>query len=181
MTKASAFTTETTIADADKIPFIKDPDGTPLNRIITKGNFGGGKTFAALVKPADETITNDSTLSDDDTLFFSANANKTYGIYMQVFGRSVGAADLKYAISIPSGATAKKGQAAWQSDNFAPTIDFTTAEFLITLGDDRVFSIRARVIVGGTAGTIAFQWAQNTSDAGNTTIHEGSYLIAWEE
>jgi len=45
MTKASAFNLETTIADADLVPFVKDPGGTPLESVITKANFGGTSNF----------------------------------------------------------------------------------------------------------------------------------------
>ena len=55
MTKASAFTTETTIAGADVIPFIKDPGGTPLNRIITKANSDKKVKRPIIIALSDET------------------------------------------------------------------------------------------------------------------------------
>jgi hypothetical protein len=32
------------------------------------------------------------------------------------------------------------------------------------------------IAIGGTGGTLAFEWAQYTSDATDTTVREGSYL-----
>jgi hypothetical protein len=37
-------------------------------------------------------------------------------------------------------------------------------------------SIEGMITVGGAGGTLAFNWAQNTSDAGNTIVRAGSYL-----
>jgi len=39
LTKVSAFDLETSILGTDRVPFIKDPGGTPAEKIITKANF----------------------------------------------------------------------------------------------------------------------------------------------
>jgi hypothetical protein len=42
---------------------------------------------------------------------------------------------------------------------------------------DAVSSVR-HVLTVNTTGTYKVQWAQNTSDAGNTRLHAGAYLMA---
>lgn len=54
-TKASAFTTSTTLTDDDTFPFIDDQDGTPANRQITWGNLKGHVTSLGRVYRATST------------------------------------------------------------------------------------------------------------------------------
>ena len=53
-------------------------------------------------------------------------------------------------------------------------VNGTTSVLLGTAAADRVAQLSGNYVAAG--GTFRFQWAQNTSDAGPTTVLRGSYL-----
>ena len=142
----------------------------------------GGKTFAALTKPIDEVVNNDATLQDDDDLFFSANANKSYGYFLCMIHDATSDADMKYAFSLPSGASGEKHNGNLSASG-TPTTDIT-ASFVITGGGIGVIRIGVsvgRIVIAGTAGNVNLQWAQNSARVSDATMRKGSYLLVWEE
>jgi len=144
---------------------------------------GGGLTFAKDVKPADETVTSTTTLQDDDDLVITPNINKTYGYMLMCMFTSDTPAGFRYAASIPSGATMTRvaGQ-NWNSTLEGTMEDMTTAKSVTTSGTfNHIIQVVGRLIMGGTAGDVNFQWAQNISDAADTTVQEGAFWIWWEE
>ncbi len=146
-----------------------------------------------VVKPADETINTSAVLQNDDALLFAISASVTLYVHFELYLWVVGAnttMDAKLAWTTPAGATI-----LWapQSNNLGTT-DGTWGRreaavagnppvaggTVITVGtgaSTNIFVIFAGYVFGGgTAGNVQLQWAQNTSDAGNLTVKQGSYL-----
>jgi len=129
-----------------------------------------------VLKKADETISSDTTLHADNTLKIIANANKVYSftIILQTLGNS--SADIKWNFTLPAGASG-----SWTKMDDA-TIDDIEDTVAISIFETEVFPIEyvCHVAMGATAGDIQFVWAQNVSNAGNTTIKAGSWISYWE-
>jgi len=137
-------------------------------------------TFARVVKKVDETVTNSTTLQDDDELFVPLNANKTYGFFLLLFINSAAAADYKGNFSIPAGASGTRSVSAPSivpSATVGITAEFTPA----TDGQIQCIMIHGRVITAGTAGNLQYRFAQDTSNAGTTRDLQGSHLVVWQE
>jgi len=138
-------------------------------------------TFAKAVKPADETVNNSDTLQDDDDLLFAASASKTYGMLVFYFVISTTAADFKYGLSIPTGATADRSDGTWSSIILMATQDFETSQNVATGTALGLVCISARIIMGTTAGNVVNQWAQQAATVADTLAKQGSYMVVWEE
>ncbi len=125
-------------------------------------------------KSADQTINNNNTLFDDADLKISMSANSTYLVDVFLVFTSAAAADLKVCMKAITGATGYWGV----SYDVTPTAK--------SLGDVQALGTDAStqftwfhgIIKTTTAGTFQIQWAQNTADAGNTTLKANSYISA---
>ena len=151
----------------DKVPHLLY-DGTNWSRV---GEAGGGMEL--LVKSVDETIDTDTTLSDDAKLLFPVAANENWQFEGVVWVTSGATPQFKFTFDGPAGSVGMF--------EFALDEVFDTAQELGTAdnagsGTRKSLSFRGSIANGGTAGNLAFQWAQNVSDAGNTTVEAGSYI-----
>lgn len=136
-------------------------------------------------KTSPTTRTSTSTLAADPTLTVPIAANQSVIIRGVVYITSGVTPDFKYRITGPSGASEVRidtiNRAA--SGSTGPANLFDTAYH----ASDQVWTMAAagsgavnvyiEVVNGVTAGNIAFEWAQNTSDASNTTVRQNSW---WE-
>jgi len=142
---------------------------------------GGGQTFARIVKKADETVNSSTVLQDDDEILFAANASKTYYCYIDILLNSGVTPDFKWGISVPTDATAIGIDGYWKSSGPVTTRDVTSVDTTGTTGNNESIHMSFRVINATNAGNVTLQWAQNTSDAGDTKVLEGSTMVVWEE
>jgi len=125
-------------------------------------------------KSADQTINNNNTLFDDADLKISLEANSTYLIDFFMLFNSAAAADIKFCIKAITGATGYWGV----SYDVSPTAkSIGDVQSLGTDGSNQ-FTWFHGIIKTTTAGTFQVQWAQNTSDAGDTTLKAYSYISA---
>lgn len=170
--------------------------GNNSTRIATTAYADAAATAVAsgwttVTKTADETITSDSTLSDDATLKFSVSANTKYRFRFNVFFKTGATADFKYALTGPASPTILAVRmsvcAAFGSVvNYRSMGQYSdTAQSLLGSPASAVneggFVILEGVLHNGAnAGTVAFQWAQDTSDAGSTSVLAGSTL-EWKQ
>lgn len=144
----------------------------------TGGAAGVGLPF--VTKSVDETINNDAVLHDDLELLFPAQANREYGVLVYYVVDTEAVPDWKYAISIPAGAIAEKfdgtysSRVAVASSNWVPALNIPMGAGPSTI------LVMGRVLMGGTAGNINMQWAQNVSDAADTTVLRGSIMFFGE-
>lgn len=130
-------------------------------------------------KTADTTRNTNTTTSADPDLQFGMLASTTYAIRIVVKLRSTAAGDFKWGLSGPASPTEVYGSdvAAAQFGN-AQTFEAypTNLSLLGSAAGAKVLVIELTVENGANAGTFSFDWAQNTSDAGPTTVKAGSYI-----
>jgi len=144
---------------------------------------GSGNTFARIIKKADETITSSTTLHDDNELVVALNINKTYHYYLFLPFNTGPVADIKYAFSLPTGATGlKRNGGDWDALAETALSDITnTLSPLVSIANNFAIVTNGLIIMSGTAGNLILQWAQNVSDAADTTVLQGATLVLWEE
>lgn len=139
-------------------------------------------------KTADQVINNDATMSTDADLAFPVDPNEVWTVTVLFIYDSGTTPDFKAGWSIPSGASIVHGQIASQLGTTAATstsIRNSAGETATGFGLGAVgvgtlitATLHATIVVGSTGGTIAVQWAQNTADPSDTTLHAGSHLVA---
>jgi len=133
-----------------------------------------------IIKTADETINNDAVLHNDTELFFTVEANSTYNWMLMWYYITENAADIQFNYSIPAGATGFRNNGNWNGTADSTTPDMTVATNINTLFAEKITQQVGRIIVGGTAGTVNFQWAQQTQNASNSITRQGSMLVVWK-
>ena len=135
--------------------------------------------FKVVVKSQDETIDTDTVMSNDSELKFVAKANRNYTVYFLLAYNSGTTPDIKTAVAIPSG-TARRVDDDWASKIPIASADWTTP--LLTTGgaEDIFYQPIGLIKIGVTGGGVNLQWAQNTSDASDTTMLKGSLMVVYE-
>jgi hypothetical protein len=145
-------------------------------------------------KTADETVNNSATLQNDDDLLLAIAANEVWLVELYLLQKSPSTtADFKMGWAYPAGCsiywgvpnlntTYGTGGQYWLTVVAAGTIGaiLTEASTLAaaSLNGTQGIHITAIVINGATAGTLNFQWAQNTATAEDTKVLANSCLIA---
>jgi hypothetical protein len=77
-------------------------------------------------------------------------------------------------IALPSGQSADLSADSDTRDATSPSADFGVGCSTLTTS---VF-VHGRVEIGATPGSLTLNWAQNTSNANNTTVQDGSFMVA---
>ncbi len=131
-----------------------------------------------LTKRADTVRNNTGTLTADPDLQAYLEADKVYDVDLDLIYSATSTANFRRKWTVPAGAailywvdnTTFGGQA---------TFDGTTAYNLSGGGATTIRSHheRARIVMGGTAGVVSFDWAQQTAGATDITCRAGSRLI----
>lgn len=126
-----------------------------------------------------------NTLSDDPDLVVPVEANAVYHIKFIVNAGAILAADLLTNWSVPAGASGLKrvlGPGSAATDTLADNVamrcgvhGFTTPMTYsgVRNSNSLQFSIweESLVTIGGTAGNVAFQWAQANTNATASIVH----------
>lgn len=143
-------------------------------------------------KASNETVTASTTYQADNDLTVAVRANTIYTV--EFFGIATGedAGDFKFRFTYPTSAALSGGTLAmfasigggtdfagsgyWRAytnDSSSPSSDLFAG-----IPDTNSTSIlyKGLLVVAGTAGNLALEWAQNVSDATGTTLQIGSYL-----
>lgn len=192
-TEATVYTDRTKSTEADNpvspdasgnLEFFADP-GTYVLSIAEGGTVQATDTVAVPVdlgdipaeailsitsatKAADETVTNSTTLQDDNHLSLTLGVGTFVVEGLLIFSSAVAA-----GISFGWSGT-MDGTFDWHI-----TGEDDAALAGAGVGTERSASFRGTAVVS-TAGTLALQWAQTTADATNTVLHAGSHMIATE-
>ncbi len=132
------------------------------------------------IKSVDQVKNSDVTYADDSELVIPVRANKNYFFIVWLIHNSGTDPDFKYKIVDPSGATIHINQNALTHQTASITVTGNPAVALTSTGADLVTGVMGHCIVGSTPGNISVQWAQQTSDAGATTLLAGSTLLVFE-
>ncbi len=149
----------------------------------------GGRSFVR--KTVDESLTSNTTLQNDDalTLAVAANATYTFRVWMLAVDATDANGDIKFGFTFPAGATCHfsgkgphsllAGGGAFGDGEYIGRNTATSGSTVAAYGlSTSVIGIELTglLIVGGTAGNLQLQWAQNTSDANATTVQAGSFM-----
>lgn len=137
----------------------------------------------AAVKSANQTISSQTALVNDADLRISLASTAQYEFHAFIRYDSTTGADFKMSMSVPAGADCRYGVTRQNLSNaFGGNVDNGAADNVQCLGagvgNIVVATLFGMAFTSGTAGNLIFQWAQNTSTAGNTTLHQFSYLSA---
>jgi hypothetical protein len=139
-------------------------------------------------KSSDQTRNNVSTTGDDTELAVSLAANCHYEFEAFILYDSSATADIKWSLSVPSGATAQ-----WTSIHPASSVSAlpgaAQAHKVYAAGDTQVGGavaagtkvaaiLKGIVRVSTTSGALTFRWAQNTPEVSDTKVLTDSYIKA---
>jgi hypothetical protein len=139
-------------------------------------------SWTTVRKTADESKASDTTLGADTHLRFTAVASKTYAVRGRVWFSTPAAADFKFRFTFTSGASifihhvsipCGSATETVGMENATPT---TTISCLGTGTTGGYVEFDGVIIADASNRTFALQWAQVTSNAGNTTVKAGSYV-----
>lgn len=132
-------------------------------------------------KTADETVNNSATLQNDDFLSWAVAANATYLLRLQLFYSTAATPNIKIGWTFPASLTMKVGVIGIDTTSAFVSNSGYDQTTVISFGPgtspERMVVVFARVNVSATAGTLQLQWAQNTANASNTIIRDGSHGV----
>jgi len=181
---AGALSTALTLADGLYTPGATGGD-KGLNTInVTTYYLGGVRIFSGIARKGSDTTRNsDTALTADSALTFPIAANTDYEFEFSVFYSTVAAADFKF--DIDSSAATDPSVTHMAVSYLAPNgtayvADIHNAVNTVVSPLNIGGAIRGHIIIkgmiqnGANAGDLRFRWAQNTSDAGDTTVLRGS-------
>lgn len=138
-----------------------------------------------------------------DTSRSSANTGSTYtddphlavagltasGVYVCEIetNLTIGAGGFKYQVTAPSGSTFENASFIWNNGTVTYSNAFSriassaspgvgNAGHVAGASGGSPYRLRFTLFMGSTAGTCAFQWAQDAANAANTTMNKGSWM-----
>jgi hypothetical protein len=147
-------------------PGPQGPAGTPAPTPIVKW------------KAVAQSVTNSTTLIDDDTLFFATEANARY--YVRLYLMTEGAAGAIGTHSFVVTATNATVYGTWRATGgtFGTTSLTTETSFNLGAPNVRAFYVNFTVEGGASPGEVKLRWAQGTASTNASSVSEGSVLIA---
>lgn len=176
--------------DAPDIPLatqgIADEVETELIRVDAAITTING-SVTVVRKPSDTTRTSTTTVSADPSLTVAVAASSVYEVFAVVLVVSNTTPDFKSDWSTPASASGYYYATRWdtaQTGGGADVQKFSRAWNGGTVvgwstnapGTPDIIEYRGFLITAGTAGSLTLRWAQNTSDAANTTVKADSLL-----
>lgn len=153
-------------------------DGTCWLPFISTAS--SNSTIVTRYESSDESVINSSVLQDDDHLFVTLGANQVWEIEgMLEFSSTSAKPGVMFGLALPSGANFKfryhsnEGSATgFRARVFASD----TASITIPANGSVILFARSVIVMGGSNGTVCFQWVQNTADATPTISRGSSYM-----
>lgn len=144
----------------------------------------------AAVKPADETVTDSATLQADNDLFEALPSSGTFGFIALLYvvsTNAMGSGDIKLAFTWPTGASASWSAIGYAASsaavaNINAVRNASGASNSAGVGTTELPVLAfGTVTMGGTAGDLQLEWAQNTAVASQSiTVKGQSWLMAWQ-
>ena len=152
---------------------------TDVTGTLPNGN--GGDPWTYVWKTTDETIQSDNAIGNDSTLVLSVTSGIRYRIKLDVWYTSNAAADFKWSVVGPAVTrfVIEYSDLVEGGTRIDDVINADPGEISHTTTTGDINHIWADVLIEpSSSGTFAFEWAQATSSAVDTTVQRGSYL-AW--
>lgn len=138
----------------------------------------------AVRKASSQIISNSTTLTNDNELFVSVEASLTYGFEIVVIYEAGTTADYKFALTFPTGSAVSWGNHMESTAlGYLPiayssyTSGTAVAAGGASIGSPLPTVINGVIVVGGSAGTFRYQWAQNVATVENTATLAGSTFV----
>lgn len=149
---------------------------------ITAGQLNAGLPIT-IIKPADEPLTSNITLQNDNDLVISVAASTSWILdcWLDYEGGTINTSDLKWQWSVPSLATMRYDARYQQPGGTVISQLSNTGSAIIAAATNGAGNLRSArmtgtIIVGANAGPVQLTWAQNTTNATATIVHAQSYL-----
>jgi hypothetical protein len=147
---------------------------------------------AYVLKGAGETVTNSTTLQNDDALLFAAGANETWYVQYTLDVSASAGKGIRLDVSMPSTSGVnricvmgycKDDQLGLNEELHIETglVAAAPAAVLdaVNAWTNVIIVVEAVLTTGAGAGNIVLQWAQQTAGAATTTtVNAGSFLVA---
>jgi hypothetical protein len=144
----------------------------PSGLVVKTGDEGIGPSFGQ--------AGGSNTLQNDDHLKFPVEASERWAFQLVLdWLTASNVSDLKVGWSLPTGASVKWANLAGVGGavTTGSVQAVATSSIALASGAGEFFLVLiGAVLVGGTAGTAQFQWAQNTATVEDTKLLTGSYL-----
>lgn len=134
--------------------------------------------MSLIVKEADETVNNSTTLQDDDELLFSVAANEVWQFEGVLNLSAPSDGDIKLTFTGPSGAVGSFSgvYVDVSGGEDADAAALGTSVSLTSLNNGRIVKFQGGIHNGANAGSLTLQWAQATALVGDTKVLAGSYI-----
>lgn len=131
-----------------------------------------------ITKPTAQTNAT-TTLANDTALTFNIGANETWLLRIDINGNGAAAADWKFAVTAPAGATCAISASDFEGATAQANLGCGVATGLIAASsaDDPVW-VSGVVANGNTAGVVTLQWSE-FAVSGTNTVRAGSTLAAY--
>lgn len=156
---------------------------TEISAVIANDTTSAGASWTLVRKMSSTVKNSDAVLAVDPVLKFPMLANTTYLIRGQINAFTNATPDLKYRFTGPASPTVVRivrthaigGGGSAPANGIAAAYDSADVVFLATGAQAISIAFEAYVENGANAGDFEFQWAQNTSNAANTSVNP-SYI-----
>lgn len=156
---------------------------------ITAAALSAAAPLAAFKYADQNSGQSNTTLVNDSDLNLALVAGATYVGYGMIVAAASTAANYSCTLTAPTGAAGGWNPNPYVSTGGAYFIPVGAAGFLgfgTTAGvgmqgtaQNQAFSVQFSVVMGATAGSLQWQFAQRVSDASNCNTRAYSYLLAW--
>lgn len=155
-------------------------DGANHISLRTRSNFLTTRVAVAQILTASSTV-----LQNVTNMVATLPTAGTFQFRLRLFYDASTTADIKFAFTIPAGATMRWGLNGLGAGGTNPSYSTVTASAAaIAAGGLGVATVlyaiaEGEVTMGGTGGNLQLQAAQNTSDPSVTTVFERSFMEVW--
>lgn len=131
--------------------------------------------MATYIKTADESISNNAAVQDDDHLVAPVLASTTYRFRLVIFFVTAATPDYRFTLTGPAGSTVFF---SWQeaANGGADVAGGTDVTINVTDTAQHMIVITGQITVAGTAGNLTYRHAQSVSNATATVTKKGSYM-----
>lgn len=158
-----------------------------IGGLAMDGNVLGTNVEGEKWRTANQSRTNSAVLVDDDTLFFTGVANATYRAEWELLYSTDGTADMKVALTWPSG-TAPWGLYAYNGSNVMAPLGFDNptsgGSFFTIGGTGSGGTLNARIVatvfMGVTGGNVRLQFSQGTAVSGQSAVMRTGSRLTWK-
>ena len=140
------------------------------------------RTWVTTVKLETETRNSTATVADDAELSIAVEASKLYLMRGFIVFSTATVPDFKFEIDGPASPTSVTVHGHYNpvgsptDTSFLDNAFNTSYSVLGSSTGEGVIHFDVRLDNGSNAGEVTLQWAQNTSDAGDTSVLAGSYI-----